>query len=38
MENKRRLSIEANDGEIKKLVDKSAQRNTKKSTKYVGTI
>mgnify|MGYP007094298286 CR=1 FL=1 len=38
MENKRRLSIKANDGEIKNLVEKSARRNTKKSTKYVGAI
>mgnify|MGYP007058294534 CR=1 FL=1 len=38
MENKRRLFAEASDGEIKKLVDNSVQRNTKKSTKYAGTI
>ena len=33
MENKRILFVEASDGEIKKLVDNSAQRNMKKSTK-----
>ena len=38
MENKRILFAEASDGEIKKLVDNSAQRNTQKSTKYAGTI
>jgi len=37
MENKRILSVAVSDGEIKKLVDNSAQRNTKKSTKYTGT-
>ena len=39
MESKRILSfVEASDGEIKKLVNNSTQRNMKKSTKYVGTI
>ena len=34
LERKRIIFAEANYGEIKKLVDDSAQRNTKKSTKY----
>ena len=38
MENKRILFVEASEGEIKKLVDNSAQRNKKKSVKYTGTI
>ena len=38
MENKRVFFAEASDGEIKKLVDNSAQRNTKKSAKHTGTI
>ena len=38
MENKSIRFAEASDGEIKKLVDNSALRNTKKSTKYTGTI
>ena len=38
MENIRIFFAEASGGEIKKLVDNSAQRNTKKSTKYTGTI
>ncbi|WP_299529719.1 hypothetical protein [Ulvibacterium sp.] len=36
--NKEILFTETSDGEIKKLVDNSVQRNTKKSTKYEGTI
>ena len=38
MENKRIFFSEASDREIKKLVDNSEQRNTKKSTKCAGTI
>ena len=38
MENKIILFAEASDGEIKKLVDYSAQTNTKKYSKYAGTI
>jgi len=38
LENKRILFAEASDGEIKNLVENSAQRNMKKSTKYAGTI
>ena len=38
MANKRVLFAEASDGVVKKLVDNSAQRNTKKSTKYAGTM
>ena len=40
MENKRTCFAEASDhdGEIKKLVDNSTQRNMKKSTKYAGMI
>ena len=34
MENKRILFAEGSDGEIKKPVNNSAKRNTKKSTKY----
>jgi len=38
MENKRILFAEASDRKMKKLVDNSAQRNTKKSTTYAETI
>ena len=38
MEKKKTFFAEASDGEIKKLVENSTQRNTKKSTKYTGTI
>jgi len=38
MENKIIPFAEASDGEMKKLVDNSIPRNTKKSTKYAGTI
>ena len=35
---KKILFAEASEGEIKRLVNNSVQRNTKKSTKYAGTI
>lgn len=38
MENKRILFAEVSGGEIKKLIAYSAQRNTKNSTNYTGTI
>jgi len=38
MENKNKTFLANSDGEIKEMVDSSVPRNTKKSTKYAGTI